>query len=186
MHLPDRTGPWTLDAVLALDEDTSHRVEMVGGALLLTPRPGLVHQRAVHRLALALEAAATGYEVLTAVNVHLPGRALVVPDIVVLQPAAAAGADRFADADAVLMAVEVTDASSTVTDRITKPVLYAEAGIAHLWRLDLEPAPELHTAALRGGVYAPGAHLCPGRTGTVAAPFPLRIDPADLTASRRR
>nr|WP_179350346.1 hypothetical protein [Streptomyces sp. Alain-F2R5] len=30
------------------------RVEMVGGALLLTPRPDVVHQRAAHRLAVLL------------------------------------------------------------------------------------------------------------------------------------
>lgn len=39
MLLPDRAGPWTVDDVLALDEDASHRTEMVGGALLLTPAP---------------------------------------------------------------------------------------------------------------------------------------------------
>ncbi|MFJ4013969.1 hypothetical protein [Streptomyces sp. NPDC090026] len=37
MQLPGRAGPWTVPDVLALGEDTSHRVEMVGGALLLTP-----------------------------------------------------------------------------------------------------------------------------------------------------
>jgi Uma2 family endonuclease len=87
MQLPERAGPWTVPDVLALGEDTSHRVEMVGGALLLTPRPGIAHQRAAHRLAVLLDAAADGFEVLPAVSVNLAGRALAVPDITVVRAA---------------------------------------------------------------------------------------------------
>ncbi|MGW7460991.1 Uma2 family endonuclease [Streptomyces sp. NPDC054797] len=186
MQLPDRAGPWTLDDVLALDEDTSHRVEMVGGALLLTPRPGVVHQRAAHRLAALLDAAADGFEVLPAVNVNLAGRALVIPDIVVVDAAAATGDRAFVDAGDVLLAVEITTADTAVTDRTTRPALYAEAGIRHLWRLDLEPAPYLWVGALEGSVYATVACLPAGRTARVPAPLAVRLDPADLTASPAR
>ncbi|WP_237518656.1 Uma2 family endonuclease [Streptomyces sp. SID5910] len=143
MLLPDRAGPWTLDDVLALDEDASHRVEMVGGALLLTPRPGVAHQRAARRLVVLLEHAADGFEVLPAVNVNLGGRALVVPDVTVVRAAAATGHRPFVDAGDVVLAVEVTTPDTAVTDRFTLPALYAEAGIGHLWRLDLEPVPHL-------------------------------------------
>jgi hypothetical protein len=43
-------GPRTLDAVLALPEDTSQRVELVGKQLMMSRAPGLAHQRASHRL----------------------------------------------------------------------------------------------------------------------------------------
>lgn len=180
MQLPDRAGPWRLDDVLALGEDTSHRVEMVGGALLLTPRPGLAHQRAVHRLAALLDAAADGFEVFTAVNVNLGGRALAVPDVTVVRAAAAAADPRFVDAGDVLLAAEVTTADTAVTDRITRPALYAEAGIGHLWRLDLEPAPHLWVGALEGGAYATVARVPAGRTARIPAPLAVHLDPAGL------
>lgn len=180
MQLPDRAGPWTVDDVLALGEDTSHRVEMVGGALLLTPRPGVVHQRAVHRLAVLLDAVGDGFEVLPAVNVNLGGRALVVPDITVMHAAAAADDRDVVDVGDVLLVVEITTADTAVTDRITKPALYAEASVPHLWRLDLEPAPHLYVGALEGDVYATVAHIPAGRSARVPAPVAVQLDPADL------
>ncbi|MEU3220170.1 Uma2 family endonuclease [Streptomyces sp. NPDC006971] len=186
MLLPDRAGPWTVDDVLALDEDTSHRVEMVGGALLLTPRPGVAHQRAAHRLAVLLEHAADGFEVLPAVNVNLGGRALAIPDITVVRTAAAAGDRPFVDAADVLLAVEVTTVDTAVTDRITKPVLYAEAGIGHLWRLDLEPAPHLWVGALEGNVYATVARVPAGRSARIPAPLTVVLDPAGLAGPPAR
>lgn len=186
MQLPDRAGPWTVDDVLALGEDASHRVEMVGGALLLTPRPGVVHQRAAHRMAVLLDAAADGCEVLPAVNVHLSGRALAVPDITVVHAAAAAGDPDVIDAGDVLLAVEITTADTAVTDRVTRPALYAEAGIRHLWRLDLEPAPHLWVGTLEGGAYATVARVPAGRTARLPAPVAVQLDPADLAAPPAR
>lgn len=180
MQLPDRAGPWTVDDVLELGEGTSHRVEMVGGALLLTPRPGIVHQRAAHRLAVLLDAAADGFEVLPAVNVDLGGRALVTPDITVVTAAAVTGDRAFVDAGDVLLVVEIATADTAVTDRITRPALYAEAGIGHLWRLDLEPAPHLWVGALESDVYATVARLPGGRTARIPAPLTVQVDPADL------
>ncbi|WP_189846715.1 Uma2 family endonuclease [Streptomyces rubiginosohelvolus] len=187
MQLPDRAGPWTLDDVLALGEDTSHRVEMVGGALLLTPRPGVAHQRAVRRLANLLDAAAGGdVEVLAAVNVNLGGRALVVPDVAVVRAAAATGDRLCADAGDVVLAVEVTTPDTAVTDRFTRPALYAEAGIAHHWRLDLEPGPHLWIGALEGGAYTTVARVPGGRTTRIPAPLSVQLDPAGLTAPPAR
>ncbi|MGP3777160.1 Uma2 family endonuclease (plasmid) [Streptomyces sp. SDT5-1] len=181
MHLPDRAGPWTLEEVLALGEDTSHRVEMIGGALLLTPRPGVPHQRAVRRLASLLDAAAEDdVEVLTSVNINLAGRALVTPDITVVHVEAAHGDNAFLDAADVVLAVEVTTADTEVTDRITRPALYATAGIPHHWRLNIAPAPHLWTGTLQDGAYATTADLPAGRTGRVEAPFQLHLDPAGI------
>ncbi|OSC70544.1 hypothetical protein B5181_09285 [Streptomyces sp. 4F] len=104
-------------------------------------------------------AAADGFEVLLAVNVNLGGRALVTPDITVVTAAAAAGDRAFVDAGDVLLAVEITTADTAVNNRVTRPALYAEAGIGHLWRLDLEPAPYLWVGALEGGVYATVARV---------------------------
>ncbi|MGW0999210.1 Uma2 family endonuclease [Streptomyces sp. NPDC002523] len=153
-----------------------------GRRRVLTPRPGVVHQRAAHRLAVLLDAAADGFEVLPAVNVNLGGRALVTPDITVVTAAAAAVDRAFVDAGDVLLAVEITTADTAVTDRVTRPALYAEAGIGHLWRLDLEPAPHLWVGALESGVYATVARVPGGRTARVPAPVVVQLDPAALAA----
>ncbi len=145
-----------------------------------------MHQRAAHRLAVLLDAAADGFEVLPAVNVNLSGGALVIPDLTVVRAEAATGDRCFVDAGDVLLAVEVTTADSAVTDRVTRPALYAEAGIRHLWRLDLEPAPHLWVGTLEGGVYATVARIPAGRSARVPAPLAVQLDPADLTAPPAR
>ncbi|MEU9604910.1 Uma2 family endonuclease [Streptomyces sp. NPDC048057] len=86
-------GPWTVADVLALPEDRSVRYELLGESLVMSPAPGLRHQRASYRLHVALDAAAQAaeapVEVLEAVNVTLPS-GLVVPDIVVADAGATA------------------------------------------------------------------------------------------------
>ncbi|WP_331725879.1 Uma2 family endonuclease [Streptomyces sp. NBC_00470] len=181
MQLPDRAEPWTLAAVLELGEDTSHRVEMIGGAILLTPRPGVPHQRAVRRLANLLDAAAgDDVEVFTAVNVNLSERALVTPDITVVHAAAAHGNRAYFDAADVVLASEVTTEDTEVTDRFTRPALYAAAGIRHHWRLDIDPAPHLWTGTLSGTAYTTTAQVPAGHTARIAAPYALQLDPAHL------
>ena len=52
------TGPWTIDDVMALDEDSTQRYELVGETLMMSPAPGAKHQRASYRLRDLLEQAA--------------------------------------------------------------------------------------------------------------------------------
>ena len=74
--LADHTGPWTADDVEALPDSGDHaRFEVYeGGVLVVSPAPGVGHQRASYRLhrALAQAALTTGAdaEVLEAVNVR--------------------------------------------------------------------------------------------------------------------
>ncbi|MFJ4013968.1 Uma2 family endonuclease [Streptomyces sp. NPDC090026] len=130
----------------------------------------MAHQRAAHRLAALLDDADAGIEVLPAVNVNLDGRALAVPDVTVVRAAAAAGDRTFVDAGDVLLAVEIATAGTVVTDRFTRPALYAEAGIRHLWRLDLEPAPTLWVGTLEGGAYSTVARILAGRSAASQRP----------------
>ncbi|MFH8586485.1 hypothetical protein ACH4GP_19095 [Streptomyces celluloflavus] len=51
----EHQGPWTIDDVLALPEDARSRIELVGGSLVMSPSPGIPHQRASRRLAALLE-----------------------------------------------------------------------------------------------------------------------------------
>ncbi len=88
--LAEHTGPWTPDDVEGLPDAGDHaRFEVYeGGVLVVSPAPGVGHQRASYRLhsALAQAAIAAGadVDVLEAVNVALPGGKLLVPDVVVV------------------------------------------------------------------------------------------------------
>ncbi|GAA2912337.1 hypothetical protein GCM10020221_05060 [Streptomyces thioluteus] len=183
-------GPWTMEAVLALGEDHGQRRELVGEALLLSPAPGTKHQRASSRLGNLLDAAAEAaeapVEVLGAVNVVLPD-GLFIPDIAVVDAAAAAEDPVTCDAEAVLLVVEIVSPSSSGrrTDRLLKPPYYAEAGIEHLWRLELEPVPALIISRLREGRYEERTVAEAGRTTLVEEPFPVKIDPGALVRQGR-
>ncbi|MEU5548111.1 Uma2 family endonuclease [Streptomyces sioyaensis] len=179
----DHQGPWTLGDVLALPEDTRSRIELVGGSLVMSPSPGIPHQRASRRLAALLEtaavAAAAPVEVLEAINLVVPD-GLLIPDIAVCDVDAAADAGLTIDAHDVLLVVEIASPSTRVTDRKMKPHLYAAAGIAHYWRLELEPAPRLYLGRLESGSYTDRL-IQAGETTTIEEPFPIGIDPRVLT-----
>ncbi|MEV5809131.1 Uma2 family endonuclease [Streptomyces parvulus] len=180
----DHTGPWTVADVLALPEDRTTRYELLGESLLMSPAPGVRHQRASFRLHLALDEAARAagapVEVLEGVNVVLPS-GLVVPDLVVADAGATADDPVTVNVEAVQLVIELVSPGNGTVDRKVKPMLYAEAAIPHFWRLEFDPAPMLVTYELRGGRYAEQATALAGATTHLTAPFPLAIDPAGLS-----
>ncbi|MFE5899882.1 Uma2 family endonuclease [Streptomyces sp. NPDC056488] len=176
-------GPWTLDDVLALEEDSAQRVELVGGQLMMSPAPGLAHQRASHRLHNLLQQAAetvgAEVEVFEAINIIVPD-GLLIPDLALVDAAAAREAVTAVAAHDVLMVVEIASPSTRVTDRKLKPALYAAAGIEHYWRIELEPAPRLLAGRRTGaGSYTDDEHLA-GAVARLAEPFPITFDPGSL------
>ncbi|MER6366762.1 Uma2 family endonuclease [Kitasatospora sp. NPDC001527] len=178
----EHSGPWTVEDVLALPEDPRNRIELVGGALLMSPSPGVPHQRASLRFAMllspAIDTAGAPFEVLEAVNVVVPD-GLLIPDLVVADAAAAAEAGTTLSADDVVVAVEIASPSTRVTDKKMKPSLYAAAGIPHYWRLELDPAPRLYLGHLERGLYIDRL-VQVGETTALTDPFPLDLDPARL------
>ncbi|MFH8642288.1 Uma2 family endonuclease [Streptomyces goshikiensis] len=178
-------GPWTLDDVLALPEDRTQRVELVGGQLMMSPAPGLPHQRASHRLHNLLERAAEAagvadeVEVFEGINVVIPD-GLLIPDLAIISVEASEESGVAVSARHVLAVVEIASPSTRVTDRKLKPALYAAAGIAHYWRIELEPAPRLLIGRLRSGAYADEPPLLAGAVARIDEPFPIAFDPASL------
>ncbi|MFG2895227.1 Uma2 family endonuclease [Streptomyces sp. NPDC048248] len=176
-------GPWTVEAVLALPEDRTTRYELLGESLVMSPAPGLRHQRASFRLHVALDAAAckagAPVEILEAINVTLPS-GLVVPDIVVADAGATAEDAVSIDADAVQLVVELVSPGNKTMDRKLKPLLYAEAAIPHYWRLEFDPAPRLICSKLDGGRYVETATALPGAMTSLTEPFAFDIDPAGI------
>ncbi|PRH80679.1 Uma2 family endonuclease [Streptomyces solincola] len=179
----DHTGPWTVADVLALPEDRTTRYELLGESLVMSPAPGIRHQRASLRLAMALHAAARAakapVEVLEAINVILPS-GLVVPDLVVADAGATAEDGVSVDADGVQLVIELVSPGNRTVDRKFKPMLYAEAAIPHFWRVDFDPACMLVAYGLDGGRYIERTTALPGTTTRLDAPFLFEIDPGGL------
>ncbi|WP_225845434.1 Uma2 family endonuclease [Streptomyces sp. HPF1205] len=187
----DDHGPWTKAEVLSLGEDRRRRRELIGDSLLVTPRPATRHQRALSRLRRLLESAASAagaspeVEVFGAANIVLPG-GLFVPDIVVVDVTAADRDMTAFGSDAVRLVVEIVSPSATASriDRLLKPPYYAEAGIEHLWRLELEPSPVLVVAALEAGRYVDRVVARAGSRTLVEKPFAVEVDPGALVPQR--
>jgi Uma2 family endonuclease len=185
--LVEHTGPWTADDVEALPDQGDHaRFEVYdGGILVVSPAPGIAHQRAsywLHR-ALAEAAAAAGVdaEVLEAVNVTLPGGKLLVPDVVVVDADAAARATTRISSEGVLAVVEVVSPSTVSMDRAIKPAMYAEARIPVYWRVEIQDAPKVVVCSLNRGRYVTRTTLTAGTTGRITRPFAVELDPAEMT-----
>ncbi|MGH3823360.1 MAG: Uma2 family endonuclease [Pseudonocardiaceae bacterium] len=129
-------GPWTEREWAALPESMG-RVELLDGALVVSPFPAAPHQRLVRNLARALEAAApAGFEVFEGLNIRVGRDRIMIPDIVVLNEP---GLDAVIfEPDPVALVVEVTSPSNAWVDRLVKPEAYACAGIPYFLRVDLD------------------------------------------------
>lgn len=185
--LLQHAGPWTEDEFLALPEGLG-RVELLDGALLMSPQPTVSHQRLARQVGYALDLAAPeGVEVVEAVNVRVrPGR-ILCPDVVVTTHTGFSGS--VFDAEDIVLVVEVTSPSNAGADRITKPDAYARAGIPHYVRLDLHRGPDLVAGTVYGlgpgGLYAEVGRSDTGGVLTLGEPYPVALDlPAAVRATR--
>lgn len=155
--------------------DDGRRYELIGGAIVMTPAPGLSHQRASRRLQSLLEAAFPDMEVFAApIDLDLPDGQRVQPDLVVVER----GRTGKALALPVALVVEIVSPGSAVNDRITKLGVYAQAGITHYWIVDL-PAGAAACFVLDGGVYRLVAE---GPVVDTVMPVAVRLDVAALMA----
>jgi Uma2 family endonuclease len=184
--LVEHTGPWTPDDVEALPDAGDHtRFEVYeGGVLVVSPAPGVAHQRASYWLhqALAQAAAAAGadVEVLEAVNVAMPGNKLLVPDVVVVTANVIDETTTRIPAEAVLAVVEIVSRSTISIDRAIKPAMYAEANIPVYWRVELQGTPRIVVSSLSRGRYLAKSTATAGAQSRITKPFAVEIDPADL------
>jgi Uma2 family endonuclease len=78
--------------------------------------------------------------------------------------------------------VEIVSPSSVTMDRVTKPAVYAEAGIPVYLRVELEGrgGPEVVVCELARGRYAEAARPRAGEQLKLTEPVPLAFDPAVL------
>jgi len=178
--LAGHAGPWTEQDYLALPDSRS-RIELLDGALLVSPAPAGPHQRMARRISFALESAAPpGLEVLDAINVRVSAGSILIPDIVVLREA---GMDKtvYEAADA-LMVVEVASPSRPGIDRIIKPAKYGKAGIPHYLLIE---SGDVAVTATAFALTPAGVYVESGRSDSkgvleLRQPFPLSIDLANF------
>ena len=145
-----------LDEWCALPEDSSHRLELAEGVLVVAARPIARHQKLIMRLAAQLDAARDGrFEVLPEYELVVdpgPAATVRVPDLVLAPAGLPDSTPRLAAADAVAV-VEILSPGSRRLDRVLKHSEYAESGVPYY--LLVEPGPPVSLSEFRrsGGAY---------------------------------
>jgi Uma2 family endonuclease len=129
---------WTADDLDAMPEDGVRR-ELLDGVLHVSPSPSSVHQILAGRLLVALEQTCPDHLIVTQANdVQLSPRRVLIPDVLVTTFEAAQRPRGKFYAHEVVLAVEIVSPTSQAMDRVMKPALYAKAGIAHYWLVEIE------------------------------------------------
>ncbi|WP_242613619.1 Uma2 family endonuclease [Herbihabitans rhizosphaerae] len=171
---PHHPREWTLEEVLALPEDNGQRIELIDGALVVSPAPTSRHQEVLQNVQFSLrDVIPPGHRSLPGINILLAPRRLLIPDLTVT---AEQGNFLYGTSDNVLLAVEVLSPLTGAYDKALKRQLYAEAAIGYFLLID--PVPEPPTATLfelDGEEYTEIAHSEDGLL-RIELPFPVEID----------
>jgi Uma2 family endonuclease len=131
-----KQGNWTYQHYVALPDD-GQRYEIIDGVLLMTPAPGIPHQKAAQRifryLATLVEDAGLGQVFIAPVDVELSPTFLVQPDVIVILSAEVQKVTTNRIIGAPSLVVEVSSPSTIGYDRREKQDAYARAGIPEYW-----------------------------------------------------
>jgi Uma2 family endonuclease len=158
--------------------DDGHRYELIDGVLVVSPGPVLPHQDVVGNLHLLLRAGCP-----SDLKVVLAPFAVVLAEDTELQPdLLVAPRSQFTRPElpgAPLLAVEVLSSSTRRFDLLVKRDRLQQAGCCSYWVVDPD-GPSVLVLELRDGVYAEVAHVHGSDAVMAAAPFDVRLCPAEL------
>jgi len=177
----EHVGPWGEEDYLALGE-TTDRIELLDGSLIVSPAPSGPHQQVARRLANALEVAAdrVGLAVVEAVNVRLRSGRIAIPDVVVARD----DSQTVFEASEVELIAEVVSPGNAAADRVVKMQLYALAGIRWYLLAQLDPL-TLRLFRLDAGHYVEHAVAGKGRALHLTEPIEMELDTDALAAKFR-
>jgi Uma2 family endonuclease len=165
--------------------DDGHRYELLDGTLIVSPAPGLPHQRVAIVLAMLLEQACPeDLVVFPNVNVRLDTATALEPDVVVARPSDPSGARLVGPP---LLAVEIMSPDSALRDLNLKKAAYERYGVLCYWVVDPDlDRPTLRAFELSGGVYSEVAHVVGDQAFHARQPFVVQVIPTHLIAKLRR
>lgn len=162
--------------------ETTVPCEFVDGRVVMTPSPGVPHQRAGVRLTAILTAASPAeLEVLVSpIDWVLRRDPLLVrqPDVVVIDRALG---DQVHLTAPPVLAVEVVSPTSRERDLITKRAQYATAGLEWYWLVDLD-GPQVLVLRRANGDFERHAFAQAGELLAVEEPFAVALRPEQLLA----
>ena len=178
-RMAETQGGWTLEAVLALPEDqtSGRRVELVDGALIVSPWPRVEHQRVLGSVQRQLQPVVPSVlELLPGANLALGGQGdrLLVPDLVISRDPGYEGL--CLTGEQTFLVCEIASPSTRVKDLTLKRALYAQARIP--FYLLVDPAPDAVSATLfelAGADYEPIARAEQGRLELIR-PFEVTLE----------
>ena len=180
---PAAGQPFTTDELDRMPDD-GRRYELLDGALLVSPRPGTIHQAVTARLAAALLAACpTGMSVNSEQTVRLSRTTEFDPDITVARREQVRGGKL---TEPPLLAVEVRSAGTALIDLDRKKGAYQAFGVRSYWVVVPDTRrPELIVFELASGRYEQAAHVTGDETFRAQQPFHVEVIPARLVAGLR-
>jgi Uma2 family endonuclease len=172
---------WTIDDLDRLAAGGRRR-ELIDGVVPVGPDPAPPHQAVVGLVAVQLrEICPAEYEVSEGVEVRFSSRRCFVPDVEVVLTGTPARRRSWSEPREVVIAIEVVAPTSLVMDRITKPALYAAAGIPYYWRVETDGGVEVSTYRLDRleEVYRQTGEF--REVVDVPRPWPIRFPIKDIT-----
>jgi Uma2 family endonuclease len=154
------------------------RVELIAGEIYQMSPIGVRHARCVNRLNRILNRQ-TGPDMLIGVQnpVYLPGESALQPDVAIVRDREPG--DLWPTLADILLVMEVSD-STLAYDRGTKLPLYASAGIAEAWIVDLAAETLERYTEPRDGLYHLAARARSGESVTSTVLPALTIPVADI------
>ena len=140
MSMPTLRRQWTVEDLGDLPED-GNRYEVIDGELFVTPAPTYRHQAAIVEMVVRLREYLSQHRVgavlAAPADVEFSSTRLVQPDVLVVPLKDGKRPKDFADAERLLLAVEVLSPSTARVDRVVKRGLFRNEAVEY-WIVDLD------------------------------------------------
>jgi Uma2 family endonuclease len=180
---PKPGEPFTVSDLDRMPDD-GHRYELLDGTLIVSPAPGLPHQRVAVTLCHALELACPeDLIVFPNVGMRLGARSALEPDAVVARRADVSGVRLTRPP---LLVAEILSPDSALRDLNLKKAAYERFGVPSYWVIDPDlDRPSLRAFQLVDGEYREAADVAGDAAFCAEEPFRVEIVPSRLVAKLR-